>query len=80
MMSLRRLLSTAVVLGLMGSLTVVLTASSASAYGHDGQMDVYQVGISFNCNNRDFCSPEELGGFWGWAEFDHNPATGANHR
>jgi hypothetical protein len=78
MTGLRRLLSMAVVLGVMGSLMMAITATSASAYGHDGQMDVYQVGISFNCNNRDFCSPEELGGFWGWAEFDHNPATGAN--
>jgi hypothetical protein len=74
----RRLLSTSLIVALLGSVTLVLTAATASAYGRDGKMDVYQVGISFNCNNRDFCSPEELGGFWGWVEFDHNPATGAN--
>ncbi len=27
-----------------------------------------QIGLSFNCNNPDFC--EQLGGFWGWIEFD----------
>ncbi len=51
---------------------------AAEAYGGDGHMDVYQVGVSFNCNNAAFCGSENLGGFWGWGEFDHNPATGAN--
>jgi hypothetical protein len=77
-MRLRKVLSTAIVLGLLGAALMVVEASSAAAYGHDGSMDVYQVGISFNCNNRDFCSPGELGGLWWWAEFNHNPATGAN--
>ena len=77
-MRLRRLLSSALALGIVGAVAMVVTAAGASAYGHDGQMDVYQIGMSFNCNNRDFCGSENLGGFWGWAEFDHNPATGAN--
>jgi hypothetical protein len=51
---------------------------SAQAYGGDGHMAVYQIGISFNCNNKDFCGSDNLGGFWGWAELDHNPTTGAN--
>jgi hypothetical protein len=59
-------------------LIVAGSGQAAHAYGHDGSMDVYQVGISFNCNNRTYCSADELGGFWGWAEFDHDPATGAN--
>src|SRR6266699_2227155 len=57
---------------------LLLGAGSAGAYGGDGHMDVYQIGISFNCNNPSFCGSENLGGFWGWAELDHNPATGAN--
>jgi hypothetical protein len=51
---------------------------AAVAYGGDGKMDVYQIGISFNCNNPDFCGSDGLGGFWGWAELDSNPATGAH--
>jgi hypothetical protein len=56
----------------------VTTALPAGAYGNDGHLDVYQIGISFNCNNKAFCESQGLGGFWGWAELDHNPATGAN--
>ena len=57
---------------------LVVGVGSAGAYGGDGKMDVYQIGISFNCNNVAFCGSEALGGFWGWAEVDYNPATGAN--
>jgi hypothetical protein len=57
---------------------LVVGAGSASAYGGDGSMDVYQIGISFNCDNPSFCGSENLGGFWGWGELDHNPTTGAN--
>ncbi len=32
--------------------------------------DTWQVGISGNCNNPSFCGPNDLGGFWGWVEFD----------
>ena len=55
---------------------LVVGVGSAGAYGGDGKMDVYQIGISFNCNNVAFCGSEALGGFWGWAEVDYNPATG----
>jgi hypothetical protein len=51
--------------------------AGAQAYGGDGSMDVWQIGLSFNCNNRTECGGE-LGGFWGWAELDHDPATGTN--
>ena len=44
-------------------------ASAASAYGGGATHGTYQVGISGNCNNPSFCG-EELGGFWGWVEFD----------
>jgi len=56
----------------------VLAAGPAQAYGGDGHMDVYQIGISFNCNTAAFCGSENLGGFWGWGELDHNTTTGAN--
>jgi hypothetical protein len=52
-------------------------ASSAGAYGGGASHDTWQVGLSFNCDNpaSSFCqNPEtglpELGGFWGWVEFD----------
>jgi hypothetical protein len=52
-------------------------ASSAGAYGGGASHDTWQIGFSFNCNNpaSSFCqNPEtglpELGGFWGWVEFD----------
>src|SRR5438876_8254293 len=44
-------------------------ASSAGAYGGGASHDMWQIGISGNCNNPSFCG-EELGGFWGWVEFD----------
>jgi hypothetical protein len=46
-------------------------ASSAGAYGGGANHDMWQVGLSFNCNNPDFCG-DETGGFWGWAEFDRS--------
>lgn len=56
----------------------LLVAGPAQAYGGDGSMDVYQLTISFNCDNPSFCGSQNLGGFWGWGELDHNPSTGAN--
>ena len=50
---------------------LVGTAGTAAAYGGGADHDMWQVGISFNCNNPDFCGPE-LGGFWAWAEFDRS--------
>jgi hypothetical protein len=44
-------------------------ASPAGAYGGGAGHDMWQVGISGNCNNPSFCG-DELGGFWGWVEFD----------
>ena len=44
-------------------------SSSAKGYGGGATHDMWQVGLSFNCNNAAFCG-DELGGFWGWAEFD----------
>jgi hypothetical protein len=30
---------------------------------------MWQVGLSFNCNNAQIC-PNDEGGFWGWIELD----------
>jgi hypothetical protein len=46
-------------------------ASPVGAYGGGADHDMWQVGVSFNCNNPDFCG-DSLGGFWGWAEFDRS--------
>jgi hypothetical protein len=50
---------------------VTLSASPASGYGGGADHDMWQVGLSFNCNNPDFCG-DELGGFWAWAELDRS--------
>ena len=45
------------------------TAAPAGAYGGGADHDMWQIGLSFNCNNPDICGTD-LGGFWGWAELD----------
>jgi hypothetical protein len=50
-------------------LAAAVFASSAAAYGGGASHDTWQVGLSFNCNNPSFCG-NDLGGFWGWVEFD----------
>jgi hypothetical protein len=50
--------------------TAALT-SPVGAYGGGASHDMWQVGISFNCNNPDLCGAQ-LGGFWGWVEFDRS--------
>lgn len=72
----KRLMLSAVVSGLL-TLGTAVSAAPAHAYGGDGRMDVYQLTVSFNCDNPTFCG-QNLGGFWGWGELDHNPATGQN--
>jgi hypothetical protein len=61
-------------------LLVVAAPRPTAAYG---PLAEYQVTLSYNCNNPDFCDGQ-LGGFWGWAEFDtdgHVDAqlTGCDH-
>ncbi len=54
-------------LAVFALVAIVLSAapSTAQAYGKDA---LWQIGLSANCNNPDFCG--SLGGFWGWVEFD----------
>ena len=61
----------------VGATLAVLGAAAqpAAAYGHNGSLDVWQIGLSMNCNNPSVCG-EELGGFWGWVVFTRDPATG----
>lgn len=52
---------------------------SAQAYGPNA---VWQIALSFNCDNPAIC--QHLGGFWGWAEFDSDNTgdaqlTGCDH-
>ena len=51
-MGLRRVLSTLMALGILGAALMVVTATSAAAYGHDGKMDVYQVGVNIVCYSK----------------------------
>jgi hypothetical protein len=60
------LASLAVAVALAGVL-----AWPVGAYGGGAAHDMWQVGISFNCNNPSVCGTN-LGGFWGWAEFDRS--------
>ncbi len=47
------------------------TVAPVGAYGGGADHDMWQVGISFNCNTPAFCG-DSLGGFWAWAEFDRS--------
>lgn len=60
---------------------LIVGVGSAGAYGGDGAMGVYQIGVSFNCDNRTLCvdpttGQPSLGGFWGWLELDNVAAGG----
>jgi len=48
-------------------LGLIMIAPPARAYGNTA---VWQLGVSVNCNNPSLC--ENLGGFWGWIEFDND--------
>ncbi len=66
----RRLRLLAAALAAVAAL-LTATVAPAGAYGDGAAHDMWQVGISFNCNNPDFCGAN-LGGFWGWVEFDRS--------
>src|SRR5947207_1556796 len=65
--AMRRLLSFVIPLTVAAS--IAAAAPAANAYGGGATHDMWQVGLSGNCNNPSVCG-NELGGFWGWAEFD----------
>jgi hypothetical protein len=74
------ILALTIVLILATSLLPVVTTS---AYGNNA---LWQIGLSFNCNNPSLCltPPFGIGGFWGWIEFDSDGTgdatlTGCSH-
>lgn len=71
-MPLRRFIFSIAAGCLMSSL---LGISAVAGYGGGAGHEMWQVGLSFNCNNPDFCGSSSLGGYWGWAEFDRDGAT-----
>jgi hypothetical protein len=50
------------------------TAAPAGAYGGGADHDMWQIGLSFNCNSPSLplCQEMGAGGFWGWVEFDRS--------
>ena len=78
MIGIKRALAGLFVAVLAAGTWVAVDVGAANAYGGDGAMNVWQIAVSFNCNNKAFCGSENLGGFWGWAEIDENPTTAAH--
>src|SRR2546428_14160123 len=50
-------------------LAMSVVATPVRAYGRTA---LWQIGFSFNCNDKTLCltPPFGVGGFWGWVEFD----------
>jgi hypothetical protein len=68
----RRLILMAAALAAAALLAVGVTAP-AGAYGGGANHDMWQVGLSFNCNNPSLCADVGgTGGSWGWVEFDRS--------
>jgi hypothetical protein len=66
---------------LLALAAAVATAASVGAVAGTASADygplaVYQVTLSFNCNNPTLCGPD-LGGFWGWAVFNSDGTADA---
>ena len=69
---------TRTMLALLTSSVLALTVAGAGAVGAAayGSAAQWQIGLSFNCNNPSICG-SQLGGFWGWAEFDNDGTADA---
>jgi hypothetical protein len=84
MRALRRARTLALVAGLLGVLAVAGSSPVSADYGNaKGNVQLYQVTASSNCNNPSLCGPQ-LGGFWAWAVFNANgtfdgEVTGCGH-
>ncbi len=52
---------------------LAISAPPAGAYGGGAGHEMWQIGLSFNCNSPTACDQfGGTGGFWGWAEFDRD--------
>jgi hypothetical protein len=65
-------------LALAAAVATVITfgAVAGTASADYGPLALYQVTLSFNCNNPTVCGPD-LGGFWGWAVFNSDGTVDA---
>ncbi len=64
----RRLLFTLVSAGVLAAPTALSAPLAGHAYGN---LALWQIAISGNCDNPSLCgAPFGTGGFWVWAEFD----------
>jgi hypothetical protein len=71
----RRLIVLVSLAATMALAAVAWSAAPAGAYGGGADHDMWQVGLSSNCNNPSICNSEPFegtGGLWGWAEFDRS--------
>jgi hypothetical protein len=63
----RRLVVLIATVSMLAFAGIMATSAPAGAYGNTA---LWQIGISGNCNNPAVCGADQLGGFWGWVEFD----------
>jgi hypothetical protein len=71
----RRVMVLVTLVATMALAAIGLAAAPAGAYGGGANHDMWQVGLSFNCNNPSICNTPDFGGtggFWGWVEFDRS--------
>src|SRR2546427_10176587 len=52
-----------------GLVFALLSAPAASAGPYTSRAQ-YQTTFSLNCNSPSVCGSQNLGGFWGWAQFN----------
>ena len=63
----RRLVGLTAIASMLAFAGIMATSAPAGAYGNKA---LWQIGISANCDNPAVCGADQLGGFWGWVEFD----------
>jgi hypothetical protein len=68
----RRVIVLVSLIATMALAVIGLSTGPAAAYGGGANHDMWQVGLSFNCNNSSLCADMGTGGFWGWVEFDRS--------
>src|SRR6266704_3517596 len=63
----RRLAVLTAIVSMLAFAGIMAMSAPAGAYGNTA---LWQIGISGNCDNPAVCGADQLGGFWGWVEFD----------